>query len=225
MGGRKTRLSCQAVSLGWERRVDRKKRWRNSGRHTKAIMENTNGFDATKKMAKRMCSNRPYRVVRSSKRYLLAALLCAIAMQPVYAQTAGKVFSKAGSWVITKIAPHQCVAYTTWPGDVVTLEADRSGLYLVLSNWKFEIPPGSFPVGLKMIGYSVTRSSKVVAGFPHAIGVPLTADDLRVFLRATWVEFDLGPHWHFLNLTGNEAVMRMLPVCESNETDPFATAK
>lgn len=166
-----------------------------------------------------------YRTAVKSALHLTSVAVLALTAQVALAQPSSKVFSTAGSWIIARTAPHHCMAVTGGPGNTLGLSTDGQTIFLVLSNGKFEIPEGTYPIGLKMIDYSVTRPGTVKHGNSHAIGVAMTRDDLMVFQRTGWVQVDLGPHSHFFNLTGNETVIRMLLVCETAERDPFATAR
>jgi hypothetical protein len=79
--------------------------------------------------------------------------------------------------------------------------------------------------GSELMIVSDNTTGYAVQGHENRITLRLTSQQTRNFVRAGWLTIGLGASSHMLNLNDTEAMMRVLELCRTHETDPLQSTR
>lgn len=141
--------------------------------------------------------------------YRTSVMLCAAALlSGVALAESPKQFATVTNWVIMKREVGTCFAVTRAAENVFFIFEMRDGVFSIsLANQRFEIPSGEYPVGFTVGGTqffpAVSDNVKGVVQPERrqVISINLSDQQIRNFLKASWIMINLGGRNHMLSLS------------------------
>ena len=145
--------------------------------------------------------------------------------------TKPQFFGQSGSWQILKVRPFSCVAARL---DVrrqtkIVVEVSPEHLFVVQSD-DWNIPPGTYPIGLTYDVDGIRRSIDIKGVVPTLGNGQfvkfslMSAQDAVTIMSSITLDLIFGSHNLSFPMSGGD-VVRQLSICETNKADPFSSMK
>ena len=140
-----------------------------------------------------------------------------------------EAYSKVGRWVVVRHRPGLCVAHIQSSKEEMlsARAASPDSIDLAVTNTRYDIPPGSYPISFTFGGALQTITTKnvearVLPGDRSTLIITLPSSVEPTLDRSSWMRFDVGSHRHFFNFEDFASAMRATVMCASVAGgDPF----